>query len=125
LEKTTTVDYFGIANSFGLCDMHGNVWEWCQDPWHDSYYLGVPTDGSAWLSKDENALRVRRGGSWSTNPQNCRSAYRGKSNPDEAAYCFGFRVGCSASKTQDITDKSASSKASVNPASFELSTPKY
>lgn len=95
LEKTTPVNFFGMSNAFGLCDMHGNVWEWCQDHWHDSYNFKTPTDGSAWLSDDGTTMRVRRGGSWSTNPQNCRSAYRGKSEPQESVYCFGFRVCCS------------------------------
>ncbi|MGB3208561.1 MAG: formylglycine-generating enzyme family protein [Crinalium sp.] len=98
LEKTTPVNFFGISNAFGLCDIHGNVWEWCQDHWHDSYNFKTPTDGSAWLSDDGTAMRIRRGGSWSTNPQNCRSAYRGKSDPQESVYCFGFRVCCSATR---------------------------
>ncbi|MEI2770159.1 MAG: formylglycine-generating enzyme family protein [Candidatus Competibacter sp.] len=51
------------ANPWGLYDMLGNVLEWCQDHWHD-HYEGAPTDGSAWLSGDAGAYRVRRGGSW-------------------------------------------------------------
>jgi len=53
-QKTTPVDHFTIANAFGLSDMHGNVWEWCQDHWH-SNYQGAPIDGSAWLSEDKDS----------------------------------------------------------------------
>jgi formylglycine-generating enzyme required for sulfatase activity len=65
--ETTDVNSFGIANAFGLSDMHGNAWEWCQDHWHGNYE-GAPTDGSAWLSENENAYRLIRGGSWNTYP---------------------------------------------------------
>ncbi|NJP12495.1 MAG: formylglycine-generating enzyme family protein [Leptolyngbyaceae cyanobacterium RU_5_1] len=92
-EKTTPVSQFGIANAFGLCDMHGNVWEWCLDHWHENYQ-GAPTDGSAWLTDNNNAGRVIRGGSWHYNPWFCRSAYRGRSNPDGRPYYLGFRVVC-------------------------------
>lgn len=71
--------------------MHGNVFEWCLDHWHDSY-AGAPTDGSAWLSEDESAWRVLRGGSWSSDPRICRSAYRNYLNPDVQLNKFGLRV---------------------------------
>jgi formylglycine-generating enzyme required for sulfatase activity len=76
-EKTTPVGSFKVANSFGLYDMHGNVWEWCQDHWHKSY-AGAPIDGSAWIDpdRDEEASRVLRGGSWINDPGGCRSATR-------------------------------------------------
>ena len=90
-QTTTPVDQFGVANPFGLCDMHGNVWEWCLDHWHDSYE-GAPKDGSAWLSENERASRVRRGGSWSINPRYCRSAYRFHLTPGYRNDLIGFRV---------------------------------
>jgi len=97
-QTTTPVDHFGSANSFGLSDMHGNVFEWCQDHWHDNYE-GAPTDGRAWLSENEDALRVRRGGSWINYPVNCRSAYRSYSFPRETDYYIGFRIVCSSPRT--------------------------
>ena len=65
-QQTTDVGTFP-PNAFGLYDVHGNVWEWCQDHWHDSYQ-GAPSNGSAWLSEDKNADRLLRGGSWVGNP---------------------------------------------------------
>ncbi|MEP0873118.1 formylglycine-generating enzyme family protein [Trichocoleus desertorum AS-A10] len=96
--KTTPISHFGVANVFGLSDMHGNVWEWCIDHWHDSYE-GAPTDGSAWLSDNENNYRLLRGGSWNYNPENCRSAFRFIYPPDLTAFNLGFRVVCSAPRT--------------------------
>jgi formylglycine-generating enzyme required for sulfatase activity len=90
--KTTPVDYFGIANAFGLSDMHGNVFEWCQDPWH-SNYKGAPKDGSVWPGNSSN--RVRRGGSWYDTPRYCRSACRDYFGADNRDNLVGFRVCCS------------------------------
>ena len=61
-------------NGFGLHDMHGNVWEWTEDCYHDSY-AGAPSDGAAWTAGD-CAQRVNRGGSWYHEPRNVRSSYR-------------------------------------------------
>jgi formylglycine-generating enzyme required for sulfatase activity len=99
-QETTPVDHFAIANAFGLSDIHGNVWEWCQDHWHNNY-KGAPTDGSAWLDQDadENALRVLRGGSWDTSPVNCCSASRIYFDPRVTGNSFGFRVVCLAPRT--------------------------
>ena len=99
--ETTPINYFKNTNAFGLCDMHGNVWEWCQDHWHDNY-KGAPTDGSAWLdedSEDENVVCVLRSGSWGDDPRNCRSASRRIYYPRVADYVIGFRVVCSAPRT--------------------------
>ena len=90
-KETTPTDYFGIANAFGLCDLHGNVWEWCADHWRDNYE-GAPADGSAWLSEEETTNRVVRGGSWGTFPRDCRSASRGYVTPVHMIDAFGFRV---------------------------------
>ena len=67
-------------NAFGLYDMHGNVWEWVADCWHDSYE-GAPTDGSAWTSGCDFNLAVMRGGSWFNSPRGLRSARRVRSAP--------------------------------------------
>ena len=72
--QTTPVGYLKVANAFGLSDMHGNVFEWCEDDYHN--YDDAPTDGSAWNSEDDDASRILRGGSWNDSPRNCRSAYR-------------------------------------------------
>lgn len=94
-EETTEVGSFGVANNFGLYDMHGNVYEWCQDNWH-SNYKGAPTDGSAWLSsKEDSNRRLLRGGSWHDIPEDCRSASRTYDLLDYLNNKIGFRVVCS------------------------------
>ena len=97
-QTTTPVDQFDLANAFGLCNIHGNVWEWCQDHWHDNYE-GAPTDGSAWLTNEKEANRLLRGGSWGVYPWYCRSAYRFYYSPDYRFDVIGFRVSCSAPRT--------------------------
>ena len=78
------------ANAFGLHDVHGNVWEWVEDCWNDSY-AGAPTDGSAWEQEDCNA-RVLRGGSWIDNPRFLRSANRDGLTIGYRSNFVGFRV---------------------------------
>jgi formylglycine-generating enzyme required for sulfatase activity len=100
-KQTTPVGMFP-ANAWGLHDMHGNVWEWCLDHWHGSYE-GAPVDGSAWLDgaaepESSSKGRLLRGGSWSSYPRNCRSAYRELILPDIAGDYLGFRVVCEADK---------------------------
>ena len=97
-EETTEVGSFDAANGFGLHDMHGNVWEWCQDNWHDNYE-GAPVAGGAWISRGEAKYRVLRGGSWFSYPENCRSAIRLRSDPDVTSGNVGFRVVCGSAGT--------------------------
>ena len=80
-------------NAFGLYDTSGNVWEWTQDCWHDSF-ANAPTDGSAWLEQDKGACvrRVVRGGAWNIIPQLLRSAYRGRITAEVANNDLGFRL---------------------------------
>ncbi|YAF98947.1 MAG: SUMF1/EgtB/PvdO family nonheme iron enzyme (plasmid) [Nodularia sp. CChRGM 3473] len=91
--ETTDVGSFGVANGFGLYDMHGNVWEWCADYWQINYE-GSPTNGGAWLTTEDNSLRLLRGGSWRYVPAYCRSAYRNPREPNSRFSNIGFRVVC-------------------------------
>ena len=91
-EQTTDVGIFP-ANSFGLYDMHGNLWEWCLDDWHENYQ-GAPTDGSAWVVNNDNHYQVLRGGSWDGYPVLCRSAFRDYNYPVSAFNDIGLRVVC-------------------------------
>jgi formylglycine-generating enzyme required for sulfatase activity len=95
---TTVVGQYGVANVFGLYDMHGNVYEWCADFWHENYQ-GAPKNGSAWIKDGDESRRVLRGGSWNDNPRLCRSAFRYRDNSDVTFNIHGFRVVCSAPRT--------------------------
>jgi formylglycine-generating enzyme required for sulfatase activity len=91
-QKTTEVGSFP-ANGWGMHDMHGNVWEWCLDPWHGSYE-GAPADGSVWTAGG-GEIKLLRGGSWDYYPKYCRSAYcRCYNLPVFRGGIIGFRVCC-------------------------------
>jgi len=98
-EQTTDVGSFP-ANALGLYDMHGNVWEWCLDQWHNNYE-GAPIDGSPWIIDNDNHshFRLIRGGSWVNYPWDCRSAFRIAYSPGYRDGIFGFRVVCRAPRT--------------------------
>jgi formylglycine-generating enzyme required for sulfatase activity len=93
-KQTTDVGTFP-PNAFGLYDMHGNVWEWCEDDWQENYII-APLNGSASIS--QSTRKVLRGGSWNTVPGNCRSASRSYAG---AGFDLngGFRVVCGAAWT--------------------------
>lgn len=79
------------ANAFGLHDLCGNVWEWVQDCWHDSYQ-GAPVNAQAWEEAGNHHERVLRGGSWNDRPRYLRAAYRVKDYPSGRQIFRGFRV---------------------------------
>lgn len=87
--KTTPVGTFP-ANAWGLHDMHGNIWQWCQD-WHSDYPPKEVVDPQG-PEKSEVRLRVLRGGSWFFGPEICRSACRVKHVPEYRNPFFGLRV---------------------------------
>ena len=79
------------ANQFGLSHVHGNVWEWVQDCYRDSYD-NAPSDGSKSVERSDCPERVLRGNSWSGNPMNLRSALRYWGAPVVRNFNVGFRV---------------------------------
>jgi formylglycine-generating enzyme required for sulfatase activity len=90
LRQTAPVGSFK-PNALGLYDMHGNVWEWVEDSWHENYDV-APTDGSAWLLGGDPRFRVVRGGSWRNDSELVRAAVRFKRNANVRFDTLGFRV---------------------------------
>jgi formylglycine-generating enzyme required for sulfatase activity/subtilisin family serine protease len=91
--RATTVDVgsLGMANGWGLYDIHGNVWEWCEDDYHNSY-SGAPVNGSAWVDAQRASDRVIRGGSWDSYAVDCRSSARYALAPNFRSGLLGFRL---------------------------------
>ncbi len=92
-EETTDVGTFP-PNPFGLCDMHGNLSEWCADVWHNNYE-NAPTNGKAWIDNGDQTERVVRGGSWFYGPSGLRSAFRRLEYAYQRSNEVGFRIVCS------------------------------
>ncbi|MTJ54268.1 SUMF1/EgtB/PvdOfamily nonheme iron enzyme [Anabaena sp. UHCC 0253] len=88
--QTTDVGKFP-PNTFGLYDMHGNVWEWCEDGWYE-YKNNPPINGSPWITRGN--IKMIRGGAWLSNTENCSCAYRNKDFFDKNSSDVGFRVVC-------------------------------
>lgn len=81
-----------LPNAWGLCDLSGNVWEWCADHWHDNYRR-APKDGRAWVEQNGGADRVDRGGGWFNRGGNCRVAIRnGDHRARDGRNGLGFRL---------------------------------
>jgi eukaryotic-like serine/threonine-protein kinase len=93
IEGFPTIDSSIAPNAYGLFDMHGNVWEWINDCWHENY-RGAPRDGSAWISENLLDSRVIRGGSWRDSAVLCRSGSRRNRDPRMGYRDVGFRIVC-------------------------------
>ena len=90
IKQTTDVGKYP-ANAFGLYDMHGNIWEWCEDVWHGNYQ-GAPADGSAWMAGGDLNRHLIRGGSWYNYVNNLRCAYRYRIDTTLRNHKWGFRI---------------------------------
>jgi formylglycine-generating enzyme required for sulfatase activity len=78
------------SNEWGLYDVHGNIWEWCQDNWHPNFN-GAPADGRAWEGGGD-VNRVRRGGTWTHDPEHCETAHRNRNGAGYRYKYLGFRI---------------------------------
>lgn len=90
--QTSPIDFFGVSNAFGLSDMHGNIFEWCSDLWHQSY-KDAPIDSSAWHQDGQEHRRVIRGGAYNHRLNDCRSATRYYLDPNRrSGFIVGLRI---------------------------------
>ena len=89
-KEVSPTSKFNNPNPFGLFDMHGNIWEWCLDHWHDNYD-NAPCDGRGWIGTNETR-RIMRGGSWRNEAYLCRSSYRCSNDEDDSANNIGLRI---------------------------------
>ncbi len=104
-EQTIAVGSLGIANAFGLYDMHGNVWEWCLDSWHDNY-LSSPADGRSWEEDGVSYLKVLRGGAWDSSAGESRVSSRNRITSSLRLSNAGFRVVAELPSNEKATDLS-------------------
>jgi formylglycine-generating enzyme required for sulfatase activity len=86
-----SISLFDATRTYSEPLMHGNVWEWVEDPWHASYE-GAPADGSAWLTESDPTYRVVRSGSWRNDTELIRSAVRAKRHVNVRFDTLGFRI---------------------------------
>jgi formylglycine-generating enzyme required for sulfatase activity len=104
-EQTVAVGSLGIANAFGLYDMHGNVWEWCLDSWHDSYFSS-PADGRSWEEDGVSYLKVLRGGAWDSSAGESRVSSRNRITSSLRLNNAGFRIVAESPGNEKATDLS-------------------